>query len=125
MFRLAQNSSRLFIYSGWFFVVTLFADGANLDDLFSSTDVIHDDEDVASVCSHSLPQPERAAGNQGAKSTDKGLRILIDQDSPSLAAEDCVAAFVNAIISSGTEETAYDPALPSGLLTIKLCTLLL
>jgi hypothetical protein len=98
MNKFAQSGSKIFLGLIWLFLAALFADGANLDDLFPGIVVVHSDEDNATqteselltplatrtpVHSHSLPQyPQKKEDSQPTPP----LRIIYDQDSDSLAA---------------------------------------
>jgi len=84
---------------GWFFAASLFCDGANLDDIFSRSIILHDDEEVIGACQDSAAgsgtgmfcDHPRSSGETGlqpsAPLTRTPVRVIIDQDSPSLAAE--------------------------------------
>jgi hypothetical protein len=101
MNRFVSQRSVLFIYFAWCLTLSLFADAANIDDLCASAVVLHDDEDVgsatdpgiplvlecgiASTCS-SLPH-SKDPSTKSDSSPATPSRVIVDQDSPSLAAE--------------------------------------
>ncbi len=98
MNKFVQSKSKLFLALIWLFLASMFADGANLDDLLPGFIVVHSDEDNATqteselltpstaktpVHSHSLPQsPQKKEDSQPTTP----LKIIYDQDSDSLAA---------------------------------------
>ena len=98
MNKFVQSKSKLFLALIWIFLASMFADGANLDDLLPGFIVVHSDEDNATqteselltssttktpVHSHSLPQsPLKKEDSQPTTP----LKIIYDQDSDSLAA---------------------------------------
>jgi len=98
MNKFVQSKSKLFLAFIWLFLASMFADGANLDDLLPGFIVVHSDEDNATqteselltpsttktpVHSHSLPQsPQKKEDSQPTTP----LKIIYDQDSDSLAA---------------------------------------
>ena len=104
MNKFTQNKSKIFFAVAWLFVVALFADGANLDDLIPGTVVVHSDEDndtqtdydlLANVTnnspvrSQSLPQHSKKQETPQPTTT---LRVIYDQDSDSLAANPVLAS---------------------------------
>ena len=90
--------SLLSSFATWLFIAALASDSANLDDLFSSGIVLHDDDEI--VCAGAdLPATGVASNCTGQLQTDRVtslhqispalhpfVRAIIDQDSPSLAA---------------------------------------
>jgi hypothetical protein len=70
----------------WMFLALVFADAANLDDIFLTANIIHDDTDLIA------PPPGHQDPPTGTSDTGShhhaDLRVIIDQDSPSLAAVD-------------------------------------
>jgi hypothetical protein len=82
-----QKRSGLFLLTAWVFLASLSADSANLDDLFPSNFVVHDDDEVCSNASSpvsqdlspGLPRPPNVPGKRG--------QLVVDQDSPALASD--------------------------------------
>jgi len=84
---------------GWFFVACLFCDAANLDDLLSRSVVLHDDDEVyasdldgcegtnSSMCWEQQRSIGTSAVAQPPPVSRTTVRIIIDQDSPSLPAD--------------------------------------
>ncbi len=104
MNKFTSNKSIIFFAICWLFIVALFADGANLDDLIPGTVVVHSDEDNDTqtdydllvnvpnntpVHEHSLPQHPQKQETPQPTTT---LRIIYDQDSDSLAANPVLAS---------------------------------
>ena len=92
----------------WMFVASYFFDAANLDDLLPGNIVVHPDTDQASLAPTALSfdvlinaiaksGSRSAAGTQCSK--PRVSRIIIDQDSPSLAAEPLVAITTSLVFS--------------------------
>lgn len=130
----------MFLIFSWLFIATMFADGANLDDLIPGGVVLHDDEDAVSPPAsgsdatnfsssgaapnrhfsvHLVPQNSRSA------SQPLSLRVMVDQDSPSLAPD--VHPFFERISAiAGKMQSLLDRA-PSGAddLYLRLRTLLI
>ena len=140
MNRFAKGSSILFMVLTWVFAGALFADGANLDDLFPSNLVIHDDEDVVSAAAmestvwsastsssgtHSVRQdPVKGAASRQDRDSIPG-RVVVDQDSPSLAAEHLIGNIFTATISQGETKAAQELILFTGELHLRFCSLLI
>ncbi len=117
---------RLFHIFFWLFLGATVADAANLDDLIFPGTVLHDDEDATAAGSGQLPAPiAPLPSGSGTAHPTKALRDIVDQDSPSLAAD----ADAPALLSQSQYETTppvyavscVDPA----PLHIRLRTLLL
>ena len=87
MNQFVKGRSRLFLLTTWVFLASLFADSANLDDLFSSNYVIHDDDEVCSNASSSVPHDQYPGAPQPSKVPEKKVQVVIDQDSPALASD--------------------------------------
>ena len=87
MNKFVQRRSWLFLITAWVFFASLFADSANLDDLFSSNYVLHDDDQVCSDASSPIPQNQYPDAPQPSKVPEKNVQIVIDQDSPGLASD--------------------------------------
>jgi len=136
MNRFAQKNSKIFLAIIWLFLVTLFADGANLDDLLPGIVVVHSDEDNATqteselltasnaslpVHSHSLPRyPKEKKDPQPTAP----IRIIYDQDSDSLAAAPVSLAELSVPLLSETP-IAYESAVSIQSLYLLNCTLLI
>jgi hypothetical protein len=136
MNRFTQKRSILFFVLGWLFVVALFADGANLDDLIPGTVVVHSDEDYSlqtdaqlltqvssgvPVNSHSLPQhfPKHETSKPSTP-----LKIVYDQDSDSIAA-DPVLASESYVIFPPEDYVYNESATPTQSLYLLHCSLLI
>lgn len=136
MNRFTQKRSLLFFAFGWLFVVALFADGANLDDLIPGTVVVHSDEDYSlqtdaqlltpvssgvPVSPHSLPQhfPKRETPKPLTP-----LKIVYDQDSDSIAA-DPVLASESCVILPPEDHVYNESATPMQSLFLLHCSLLI
>jgi hypothetical protein len=133
MTKLAKKASLLFQVCMWVFTAVTFADAANLDDLFADTVVIHDDQDAETQPALVMDSAPHAANNAAShasrhdsnKSPVAPVRVVFDQDSPSLAADPAPLETLLAV--TPTEE----PATPLTLrvfcesLHLRLCTLLL
>jgi hypothetical protein len=68
----------------WAFLALMFADAANLDDIFLSSNVLHDDTDLVGLPLHH--DDSRAGAPQPGHRHQDSQRVIFDQDSPSLAA---------------------------------------
>ncbi len=108
----------------WAFAAALFADAANLDDIFSSNYVTHDD-DAVSAPSESIPSHDNAPSQSPEKSPPSPVRFILDQDSPSLAAESDASSLVAQSISSVEETVTYEKIFVVSALHIKLRALLI
>lgn len=87
MNQFAQKRSWLFLLIAWVFLASLFADSANLDDLFASNYVVHDDDEVCSDASSALPQDQYPGVPQPSKAPERKVQFVVDQDSPALASD--------------------------------------
>jgi hypothetical protein len=87
MNKFVQRGSRLFLLTMWVFLASFFADSANLDDLFASNYVLHDDDEVCADAPSSIPQDQSADVPQSSKAPEKKIQVVIDQDSPALASD--------------------------------------
>ena len=124
MNRFVKRRSRLFLIVSWAFAATLFADAANLDDIFSSNYVIHDDDDT-SAPSASIPFHDSASNPSPEKAPPSPVRLILDQDSPSLAAESDASSLVAQSMFSGEKTISYDMVFAVDELHIKLRALLI
>ncbi len=139
MNRFAQSRSVAFILLTWVFAACLFADGANLDDLFPRNLVLHDDEDVvsqdamestvwAASTSPGLVHPVRqlsVPGGPSKQNQDTPGRVVVDQDSPSLAADHLLGAIFEETGADRSEKYYHVPVIAAGHLYLRLCTLLI
>jgi hypothetical protein len=82
-----QRRSGFSLLLAWVFLASFFADSANLDDLFSSNYVIHDDDELCSDASSSIPQDRYPGVPQPSKVPEKKVLVVVDQDSPALASD--------------------------------------
>ncbi len=94
-----RKSLRISPFFFWLFLGTTFADAANLDDLILPGIVLHDDEDATALGTRQLPaQNAPLPSRGGATHSAKVLRIFVDQDSPSLAADADTPALTTQIL---------------------------
>jgi hypothetical protein len=124
MNRFVKGRSRFFLFVAWAFAATLFADSANLDDLFSSNYVVHDD-DAATTPPVSIPSHDGAPGQTPDKAPPPPVRLILDQDSPSLAAEYDASSLVAQSTLSGEKAVSYEMVFAVDALHIKLRSLLI
>ena len=124
MNRFVAQRSRFYLIIAWAFAATLFADAANLDDLFASNYVVHDD-DAASAPPGASSFPDRLPAQQGGKSPAQPLHLILDQDSPSLAADYDGVALISTTDFSTEDILPPRDIRDDGLLHIRLRTLLI
>ena len=124
MNRFVKRRSGLFLLVSWAFAATLFADAANLDDIFSSNFVIHDD-DEAWAPPGPIPSQDSATPRLPDKSPPSPVRLILDQDSPSLAAESDASSLVAQSVFSGEKTVTYEMVFAVDALHIKLRALLI
>ena len=124
MNRFVKRRSRLFLIASWAIAATLFADAANLDDIFSSNYVIHDDDDV-SAPSASIPFHDSASRPLPEKAPPSPVRLILDQDSPSLAAESDASSLVGQSTVSEEKTVSYEMLFACDELHIRLRSLLI
>ncbi len=122
MDRLREGNSRLPRFFLWLFVVTVFSDAANLDDLLFSSPVIHDDEEIVSAsrctsCDSPISPDAQRMGIPGPHLIRERLgisparmHIIVDQDSPSLPANR------PEVLASSLSLVVNEPSLPPGVL---------
>jgi hypothetical protein len=117
----------------WVFIGAYFTDAANLDDLLPNTIVFHPEADDSSPDGTPLSftgdgviaQKAQSAPNQGDQSRKtKTLRIVIDQDSPSLAPEPLVSMVSSKSIPENPIHIT-DPFTSSSSLYLLNCMLLI
>ncbi len=119
MNRFVVNRSLLFFVAVWGVAVALFADGANLDDIFPRNYVVHDEEDnpyaaglisgvapsAPSTVSHHAPDQSRGTPRkQGSSSSNSRLLIVYDQDSPSLASDPLATHLADSIVIADPQQ---------------------
>ena len=110
MIALENRASTLFRIGVWMFAVTLFADASNFDDLFSDSVILHSDEEATAQTSMDQDVLSGAIGCPGGTlpaqlslhgpatlHPHSGL-VILDQDSPSLAAERTMSEEVSFIV---------------------------
>jgi hypothetical protein len=138
MNKFVKSGAKLSVLITWIFIATLFADGANLDDLFSDAVVIHSDEDSISQYAFGLvtPPPESALPiehlppqvpqkqDNPKKAPAAPGRIVFDQDSPSLAANTTISPDSISLFPQLTQQFYQSPSLGQSL-NVLLCTLLI
>lgn len=124
MNRFVKGGSRLVIFMAWVFAATMFADAANLDDIFSSNYVIHDD-DAASAPPAPIPSHEGGSAQSPVKSPPSPVRLILDQDSPSLAAESDASSLIDGTLLAGEKASSYEMFFAIDGLHIKLHSLLI
>jgi hypothetical protein len=88
MIRLAHSCSRTALFGLWILIAATIADAANIDDFMSSAVVIHDDQDVTSGSPQQSPVPHESTATKVPTRHAGRSYVIIDQDSPSLAATD-------------------------------------
>ncbi len=90
--------SFLLLGTVWAFVGMYFIDAANLDDLLPGAIVIHPEANDSSPDGSTLgftsdgrvPQKTQSKSHKNERTAPHTLRVIVDQDSPSLAAESLV-----------------------------------
>ena len=139
MNRFAKSNSIIFVLLTWTFAWALFADGANLDDLIPGKVVLHDDEDMVSqqsmesaasalVCANVNPHAIRhIPPNGGAQKQDPipAGRVIVDQDSPSLAADHLIGKVFSEESVTPEESAVVAHLALAEELHLRLCTLLI
>lgn len=136
MNKFTNNKSKIFFAVCWLFIVSLFADGANLDDLLPGTIVVHSDEDndtqtdydlLVSVSNdtpvHAQSLPEYPHKQETPQPTTT-LRIIYDQDSDSLAANPVLASESFVMLPPETP-VCFESFKPPHSLYLLNCTLLI
>ncbi len=137
MDRLREGSSRLVRFFLWLFLVTLFSDAANLDDLLFSSPVIHDDDEFVSAglgtsCESpafsdvqriGLPGPHLFRETLGV--VPARMHVIVDQDSPSLPADGSHVQFRSLSLSVNDPSVPPDAQFPGQPLHILFRSLLI
>ena len=103
-----KSKSPLVVGIIWIFVAAYCFDAANLDDLIPGNVVVHPDTNESSLAPQAasfdglVSTPAKPASHPAAP-TQCGkphtIRIIIDQDSPSLAAEQLIAITCSTVLS--------------------------
>jgi hypothetical protein len=124
MNRFVKKRSTPFLFLAWIFAATLFADAANIDDLFSSNYVIHDDDDAGSPPG-TIPIHDCAPHPSQDNTPPSPIRVILDQDSPSLAAEYDASSLVTQSFLSAEKAISYEMVFFDDALHIKLRSLLI
>ena len=136
MNKFAKSNSKLFITFTLVCIFALFADGANITDLFPGTTTVHFDSGdgsqiVDQVIAASVSQDQIAefssTTHNGVSSLPKDIttkRAILDEDSPSLAAIS-VSSSESFIISPQEEKWTYHTIYLSETLYLQHCTLLI
>lgn len=137
MNRFVKSQSVLSYLVAWFFVAALFCDGANLDDLLPGCIVLHDDDEVASgdraassddaaFAFQELHQSQRTCtARQSAPFCPARYRVILDQDSPSLAALGFQSVFKDLVFLCNSHTVALERQLPTELLFLRFHSLLI
>ena len=125
MIRLVDIRSRFVLVGLWILVVATFADASNFDDLVGSATVLHDDEDVTSSSSLNVPVRAYPPIPKQANKPAGPVILIIDQDSPSLAAPEFANEFVVEALAIADRPMVISPLLYSESLHVKLRTLLI
>ena len=124
MNRFVKGRSHLFFFVAWAFAATLFADAANLDDIFSSNYVVHDDDD-AWAPPGPIPTHDCGTPHSQGKTPPAPVRLILDQDSPSLAAEYDASSLVAQSMLSGEKVVSYEMVFAVDALHIRFRSLLI
>jgi len=124
MNRFVKRKSHLFLFVAWSFAATMFADAANLDDIFSSNYVIHDDDD-AWAPPPPIPVHDCASPQSQGKTPPAPVRLILDQDSPSLPAEYDASSLVAHSLLSREKTVSYVMVFAVDALHIKFRSLLI
>jgi hypothetical protein len=98
----ANRMSPWFRVAMWLFVTTMFADASNFDDLFSDSVILHSDEEVTAQGSNHQADSFSAIGTLPVvrclySPHHPPAITILDQDSPSLAAERTMSEDVSLI----------------------------
>ncbi len=130
MNRYATQKTTTFLILSWIFVLALFSDGANLTDLFPGTTTIHFDEvdESQDYAQWSVTTDPPVAAFSFARMVQKSevskqkpttfTRVILDQDSPSLAATSIIASEISSLCPQ-KENTPCQPVLRTELLYLE------
>ncbi len=123
----------LLLVTIWVFIGLYFIDAANLDDLLPDTIVLHPEADDSSPDGSTIEltgddaivqKPQSAPDQSGQSKKSETVRIVIDQDSPSLAAEPLVSMLSSHAMPEDPIHIA-DSFTSSSSLYLLNCTLLI
>ena len=135
MNKFLKHRSKLAVFFTYVCIIALFADGANLTDLFTYATTIHFDEvdDSQTAASVSLsnyrwtppeyPSPGLAS-KYAAQKVTLPKWVILDQDSPSLAASSLSSA-PEILHFAQSEKTPYRTVVLGESLYLQYCSLLL
>lgn len=133
----SRLGSLLTSFATWLFIAALAADASNLDDVLSSAVVLHDDDEV--VCSTVDLSASALASNYTGKRQTNGVssihqssravhpivRVIVDQDSPSLPANNLQTPSKILVFLRDRPMVSADLRPPSGLLHLLFHSLLI
>ncbi len=132
---LLRSHSLLLHCVAWFFLAALFCDSVDLDDLFEPGVVLHDDVEILGACAENGVAREYALGHEPQRSLGLGktfahqrlhrVRVFIDQDSPSLAANRLSILLQAPLFLKDSPEEAADQHFPADLLYLRFRSLLI
>lgn len=135
MFKLAKSGSISFRILSWLFVGALFCDVANIDDLFRGVVALHDDFEVGAVSAGGLAGLPSIAGPctgvpgmttlGNVPVAPAAVRIVVDQDSPSIEARGLRSSGATMLTLRGTPRNGDDTWTSSELLHIRFRHLLI
>jgi hypothetical protein len=123
--RFVKGGSWTFFFLAWGVAFLLFADAANLDDLFSSNYVLHDDDEVTAGLSAVPATSSHQTTPAPGQLPPPPERVVVDQDSPSLAADADASTLVAKSLLCESAAVLYHSIPSNGVSLIKLCTLLI
>jgi hypothetical protein len=121
---------------GWLFLATLLSDAVNLDDLVCGHPVLHDMDDVvlinlgmfdgadAPMCRAKRCPREASGIRQSALLSPASVRIIIDQDSPSIGAPPSQTISDSLPVPEDSPAVSFKDRLSVDLLHLRHCTLL-
>jgi hypothetical protein len=131
MNRFLVSRSLLLHFATWLFIALFSCDEVNVADLCPGFFVLHDDDDIAAgssvACCGSVqarcnaPQESSCAPRvkQSGPLARFGVRVLIDQDSPSLAAGECRTVFGSLVSLPDASMSDSDGPPPTELLHLR------
>jgi len=127
MNRLRGSRVAVFQVVSWFFVITVFTDAANLDDLLSPSVVLHGDINIAvsNVPPRAEPTPRSSQIQHHVFVQLDVTRFIVDQDSPALAADTVQTTFDLLAFLKGMSIRLPHQEIPAELLYLRNHTLLI
>ncbi len=139
MNRFVSRKSILVLVLAWVVTLTLFADGANLDDLCSGTIVLHDDDEVGAAAdmnsaaqvdqgippNHAPLPPSHDAKNDSHQVPAAPIRVIVDQDSPFLEAESRLGTLFESFDATNTNIVVHQNPQGREALHLQFCSLLI